>query len=160
LSVSDFDPRRLVQALIENRRSRPGVRTSPVQLDIQETCPTEATLDQLRARMAIEYALNNADAAAQGEPIRLRLRGGPQRWIIEVAIDQPPPASVTSHQLEPHAFERLCGSVVERRGMDLAIAARISEMFGGTARLDAVEGRGTAIILDWPSRIPDGSSTR
>jgi hypothetical protein len=33
-------------------------------------------------------------------------------------------------------------------------------MFGGTARLDAVEGRGTAIILDWPSRIPDGSSTR
>jgi signal transduction histidine kinase len=160
LSVSDFDPRRLVGALIENRRSRPWMRTSPVQLDIQETCPTEATLDQLRARMAIEYALNNADAAAQGEPIRLRLRGGPQRWIIEVAIDQPPPASVTSHTLEPQAFERLCGSAVERRGMDLAIAARISEMFGGTARFDAVEGLGTTIILDWPSRIPDGSSTR
>ena len=41
--------------------------------------------------------------------------------------------------------------------MDLAIAARVSELFGGTARLEAVQGQGTAIILDWPARIAAAS---
>jgi len=160
LSASEFDPRRLVEALLENRTSRPGARLSPVRLDVQKSCPPEAALDQARARMAIEYALLNANAAAQNEPIRLTLRGGPDRWIIEVAVDRPPPSSVTSLVLRPEAFERLCGSPLERRGMDLAIAARISEMFGGTARLEAVEGRGTTIVLDWPTRIPEHASGR
>jgi hypothetical protein len=61
-------------------------------------------------------------------------------------------------------FERLKGDmaqgyanldwIAERRGLDLAIAARVSEMFGGTARLDAVEDRGTTVVLDWPTRLP------
>jgi signal transduction histidine kinase len=153
LSVSEFDPRRLVDELLENRVSRPGLKLSPVRLDVQRTCPPEASLDQVRARMAIEYALINADGAAHDDPIRLTLRGGPHRWIIEVAIDRPPPSSVGSFQLRPQLFERLCGNAAERRGMDLAIAARISDLFGGTARLDVVEGRGTTLILDWPTRI-------
>lgn len=159
LSVSEFDPRRLVDELLEDRMSRPGVKPSPVQLDVQKSCPPEATLDQRRARMAIEYALNNANAAAQEEPIRLILRGEPQRWIIEVAVDRPPPSSVSSLELRPQVFERLCGSAAERRGMELAIAARVSELFGGTARLDAVVGQGTTLILDWPARIASPSST-
>jgi len=153
LSVSEFEPRRLVEALVESNKSRPQSRMSPVVLDIQPTCPTEASLDQLRARMAIEYALLNASAASEGGPVRLTLRGEPQRLVIEVANDQPPRASVTSHRLESHVIERLCGSPGERRGMDLAIAVRITEMFGGTARLEAVKGRGTTVILEWPTRI-------
>jgi signal transduction histidine kinase len=159
LSVSEFDPRRLVDELLENRVSRPGVKLSPVRLDVQKTCPPEAELDQGRARMAIEYALINADAAAHDEPIRLTLRGGPHRWVIEVAIDRPPPSSVSSLELRPQLFERLCGNAAERRGMDLAIAARISDLFGGTARLDVVAGRGTTLILDWPARIPSPSTS-
>jgi hypothetical protein len=56
--------------------------------------------------------------------------------------------------LRPDAFERICGVAAERRGLDLAIAARVSELFGGTARLDAVEHRDTTVILDWPTRLP------
>jgi len=153
LSVSEFEPRRLVEGLLESRKSRPVGRMSPVIVDVQATCPDEAALDQLRARMAIEYALLNASTASEGEPVRLTLRGEPQRWVIEVANDQPPRASVTSLRLEPHVIERLCGSPGERRGMDLAISAGISEMFGGTARLEAIKGRGTKVILDWPTRI-------
>jgi len=153
LSISEFQPRRLVEALLENRKSRPSGRMSPVIVDVQATCPDEAALDQLRARMAIEYALLNASAASEGGPVRLTLRGESQRWVIEVANDQPPRASVTSLRLEPHTIERLCGSPGERRGMDLAITARITEMFGGTARLEAIKGRGTTVILDWPTRI-------
>jgi signal transduction histidine kinase len=37
--------------------------------------------------------------------------------------------------------------------MDLAIVARITELFGGTARLDLVEGHGTVVVLDWPARV-------
>jgi len=159
LSVSAFDPRRLVDELLENRVSRPGVKLSPVRLDVQKSCPAEAELDQWRARMAIEYALINANAAASEEPIRLTLQGGPHRWVIAVAVDRPPPSSVTSLELRPQLFERLCGSAAERRGMDLAIAARISELFGGSARLDAVEGQGTTIILDWPVQIAGSSPT-
>jgi hypothetical protein len=38
--------------------------------------------------------------------------------------------------------------------MDLAIAAKVSELFGGSARLDVVEGQGSTIVLDWPARVP------
>jgi len=153
LSVSAFSPRRLVEELLESRADRPGGKKPTVLLDFQKTCPEEAELDQVKARLAIDYALANACAAAHDVPVRLTLRGRPQRWIIEVAIDRPPPSSVESIDLRPHSYERLCGSAAERRGMDLAIAARVSELFGGTARLRAVQGQGTAIILDWPARI-------
>jgi len=156
LTVDAFDPRRMVDEILENRESRssrPGWKGSPVHLDVQRTCPQEAVLDQGRARMAIEYALSNANAAAHDEPIRLTLRGGPQpgRWVTEVAIDRPPPTSITSVELRPRSFERLCGCAADRQGMDLAIAARVSELFGGSARLEVVPGRGTTIILDWPA---------
>jgi len=163
LTVHAFDPRRLVDEILENRASlaaRRGWKGSPVQLAVEDTCPKEVTLDQGRARVAIEYALINATAAANDQPIRLTLRGGPhaQRWIIETAIDRPPPASVTSIELHPYGFERLCGCAADRRGMDLAIAARISEIFGGSARLEVVAGRGTTIILDWPAQLVGSSS--
>jgi hypothetical protein len=37
--------------------------------------------------------------------------------------------------------------------MDLAIAAKVSELFGGTARLVAEPGQRSTIVLDWPSRL-------
>ena len=36
---------------------------------------------------------------------------------------------------------------------DLAIAARVSEMFGGAARLVVDAARGSTIVLDWPARF-------
>ena len=33
------------------------------------------------------------------------------------------------------------------------VVARVSELFGGTARLEVVEERSTAITLDWPARM-------
>jgi light-regulated signal transduction histidine kinase (bacteriophytochrome) len=158
LSVSEFNPRRLVEDLLENREGRPGGKKPLVQLDVQKSCPEAVLLDQVRARLAIDYALTNACAASHDEPVRLTLRGRPQRWIIEVAVDRPPPYSVATFDLRPHSYERLCGSAAERRGMVLAIAARVSELFGGTGRLEA-SGRGTAIILDWPARITGASAS-
>jgi signal transduction histidine kinase len=153
LSVAEFSPRRLVEELIESRELRGRGKHVPIHLTVQDTCPAEAALDPARARMALDYALANAGAATNDDPVRVTIRGSGQRWIIEVAVDRPPPTSVQSTGLYARVYERLCGSAAERRGMDLAIIARVSELFVGTARLEVVPGRGTAIILDWPTRL-------
>ncbi len=69
-------------------------------------------------------------------------------------VDKPPPTTVSSMDIRPDKFERLAGSAAERRGLDLAIAARVSELFGGSARLEVEPGRRSTIVLDWPQRIP------
>ena len=154
LTVTDFSPARMIGELVEDRAMKAGAGSPPLRLRIEESCPAEASLDPGRARLAIQYVLSNALASTQDVPVEITMRGGPDRLITEVRIDRPPPSSVKSLALRPDAFERLCGTAAERRGLDLAIAARVSEMFGGTARLDAVEDRDTTVVLDWPTRLP------
>ena len=155
MTPTEFNPRRLVEELLEYLATKTGAKRCPVVIDAGSSCPAEVALDPLRARLAIQYALVNATAACNGGPIRLTMRGGPDRWVTEVAIDHPAPASVQSVALSPRSFERLCGFPAERRGMDLAIAARVSELFGGSARLDVVENKGSTVVLDWPARFAD-----
>jgi signal transduction histidine kinase len=155
LTVADFSPARMIGELVEDRSMKPGAGSSPLRLHIEESCPAEASLDPGRARLAIQYVLSNALASTKDAPVEITMRGGgPDRLITEVRIDRPPPPSVKSLALRPDTFERICGTADERRGLDLAIAARVSEMFGGTARLDAVENRDTTVVLDWPTRLP------
>lgn len=148
----EFSPERLLSEVVETRSLKAGAKAVPIHVEIQQSCPPEALLDPTRAKQAIQYALGNALAASKVEGVYVTLRGGPDRWVTEFSVKQPPPPSVTSVELRPDLFERLCGTAAERRGMDLAIAARISEMFGGAARLEVDETRGSTIILDWPAR--------
>ena len=80
-------------------------KLGPVLLNVQPDCPEEVDLDPTRARQAIQYALLNASTASGGDPIRLTMHGGPDRWVIEVAIDKPAPLSVHSVALSPKTFE-------------------------------------------------------
>jgi signal transduction histidine kinase len=152
-ATAEFSPRRLVDELLESRHVKAGMRSSRITLEVTDSCPGEVMLDPVRARMAIQYAVANAAAAANGGPIRIVLRGQPDRWVTEVVVDHPPPDSVRSTPLTPAGFDRLCGVALERRGMDLAIAAKVSELFGGSARLEAERGRRTSVVLDWPDRL-------
>jgi signal transduction histidine kinase len=151
--VYEFSPRQLTSELLEDLASRASPRSLPVRFAVEESCPQEAALDPIRARMAIRYAIENAVASAKEGPIRVTLRGRPDRWVVEVGVDVPPPSSVKATELRTDTFERICGTAAERRGIDLAIAARVSELFGGTARLDVDEDRGTSVVLDWPVRV-------
>jgi len=153
LVPTEFSPRRLVEDLLEARTTKAKGKPTAVEVENREGEPGEVALDPLRARLALQYVLTNATASADGGVIRLVSGGGPDRWVIEVAVDQPAPSSVQSIALTPTSFERLCGFAAERRGMDLAIAAKVTELFGGTARLDVREGRGTSVVLDWPARL-------
>lgn len=153
VSATEFSPQRLLTEVVEGRAQKAGPKAGAVQVEVEPSCPEGVELDPIRAKLAIQYALGNAISASNGAGVRVRLRGAADRCITEFGVDLPVPPSVKSTELRPHLFERLCGTAAERRGMDLAIVARVSEMFGGTARLEVLGDRGSSILLDWPVRL-------
>ena len=156
VSAVEFDPRRFLADFLEDRQRRPGTEPTPVRLEWTDSSPSEVALDPLRVQLALQHSLTNAINAAGEAPVRLRSSGEPGRWVVEIIVDKPPPQTVASIQLRPDRFERLGGTAAERRGLDLAIAARVSEIFGGSARLDVEPGRRSSVVLEWPDRL-DGS---
>ena len=48
ISEAEFNPRRLLDEMIENRVVKSGGREVPVQLEVEATCPAEAALDPAR----------------------------------------------------------------------------------------------------------------
>jgi signal transduction histidine kinase len=153
VSATEIDPRRFLADFLEDRRGKPGSEAPPIRLEVDPDSPTEVSLDQQRVRLALQHGLANAINAAGEHPIRLRSSGGAGRWIVRIEVDRPPPATVVPLILRPDRFERLAGSAAERRGLDLAIAARVSELFGGSARLDVEPQCRTTIVFDWPSHL-------
>jgi len=150
---TEFDPRRFLADFLEDRKERAGVETTPVRLELTESCPREVALDPIRARLALQHALANTVAAAGDTPVRVRASGKPGTLVIEMILDKPPAETVRSVPLRSETFERLVGIAAERRGLDLAIAARVTELFGGTARLEVEPGRRSSVVLEWPERL-------
>ena len=162
LTALEFDPNRFLHDFLEDRRGRNGWEPVPILIEVADDAPTEVALDPERVRLALHHALHNAISAAVSNssntpndvPVRIKSSRTDGRWIIKMVVDKPPPSTVLSMELRPDRFERLAGSAAERRGLDLAIAARVSEMFGGSARLEVEPGRRTSIVLDWPAKLP------
>jgi signal transduction histidine kinase len=147
-----FDPRRLLSDVVEEQRSRLSARSGVVLLEQSSDAPCEVVLDPHRARQALQHVLANAVNAAGSGPVHVAARGGPDRWIIEVATEGPTGEPAHSVTLQPQNFERLSGNASERRGLELAVAAAVSRQFGGSARLEVDPARETRIVLDWPAR--------
>jgi len=153
VSSVEFDPRRFLADFLDDRRSRPGSEPARVSLELVDGGPVEVALDPQRARLALTHALANALNAAGEAPVRIKSGGGHGRWVVEIIVDKPPPPTVSTMELRADRFERLAGSAAERRGLDLAIAARVSEIFGGSSRLEVEPQRRSTIVLDWPERF-------
>lgn len=151
LAAEPFDPRRLAEEVVDELAAKAPGRPRPA-LEPRPGCPARVELDPARARQALKHALSNALAAADGHPVRVELDGRDGRWLTRVVVDHPPPATVRTTSLRPDGVERLFGTPQDRIGLELAIVARVSELLGGSARLEADGGR-TAIVLDWPTRL-------
>lgn len=149
----EFETRRFLTDFLEEKQSKREPEFRSVRLEIAADAPIEVALDPNRVRLAIQHALANAVSAAADAPVKLRSRGPADRWTIEVVVEKAPPPTATATPLQSHVFERLIGSPAERRGLDLAIAARVSELFGGSARLDVEPGVRSVISLNWPARL-------
>jgi K+-sensing histidine kinase KdpD len=143
---TEFSPARVVEEILDARPSQePRVILEAGSLDTGRLA-----LDRTLARMAIAHGLSNAVAAAGDSPVRIRLAGQADVCRIEIAVDQPPPSTVKPGALSASEFERFLGNVKERRGIDLGIVAKVSERFGGSARLEVQDGRASLLILEWP----------
>jgi hypothetical protein len=105
----------------------------------------------------LHQALANTRVAAANQPVRITVRGKPDRCRIELRSQAPPRPVVRETPLSGVSFERILGTAAERRGVDLAIPARVSELFGGSARLQVEPGHATTIVLDWPARPSETS---
>lgn len=114
--------------------------------------PVIVVLDRGYATLAVRHALGNSVASADGRPIRLAVTSAGDRRRVEFKIVGDPPQTVSPALLRPNEFVRILGGPAERRGLDLAIAAQISELFGGSARIEVEPGVCSAVVLDWPSR--------
>jgi signal transduction histidine kinase len=158
LAIEPFDPRTMLEELVEVQAVRARGGAPPVQLELRAGCPPAVEWDPRQARLAIQHALNNALASSNGQPVQVRAGGDPGRCVIEIDVDRPPRSSLRSSPLRSDQFERLIGTAEDRLGLDLAIVARITELFGGSARLEVAEGRGTTIILEWPARLEPAAS--
>jgi signal transduction histidine kinase len=149
----EFDPRRFLSDFFEDRRERSNLGSPPIRLEIADSCPSVVTLDPPRAFLALKLAFENSVVAAGKAPVRIRSRGEADRWIIELIVESPPPRSIASLPLRSDSFERVTGASAERRGLDLAIVARISELFGGMAQFVVEPDRRSTLVIDWPRRL-------
>ena len=161
-----FDPRRLVDAVVEEQLSKRPPTTSTslknpfARWESLGNCPERVDLDQSLTRLALSLALSNTLDAAGDKPARVVLDGKDNRLLIRFETDVPPPSTLSSSSLEPDRFNRLLGVPGERVGLELAVVARVSAIFGGSARLDVNPGSGTAIVLDWPTSLPEKTEDR
>lgn len=149
LKTTEFDPSRTLRDLVDQlAEDRPR---QDVRLELEGGPPT-VRLDPALARQAWLRALENtAIAAGNRAPIRVVLRGGPDRCVVEMIVDGPPKDSVVASEILPDGYQRIIGTAAERRGIDLATASQISRLFGGTAKLTVEPGQRAAIVLDWPA---------
>jgi signal transduction histidine kinase len=139
-----FDLGRIVSEVLEGLA---------VGFELKQGAPAEAELDPGWARAALRAAVENALAAAEGAAVSATLGGGSGRLMVQVTAHKPPPPSVVPGQLLPDRIECLQPNAYERLGLDLALAARVSELFGGRASLEASPGQSSTIVLDWPVRL-------
>ncbi len=152
-SPSRFDPRWLAREVIDEQTHGPKALPATVELEVGPDCPAEVQLDPGLAGVALRYAMANASAGANGGPVRLRLDGGDGRLRVGARVDAPAPDSVRPADLRADAYVRLLPVPAERRGIDLAIVARVADLLSGSARLEVAADRSTTVAIDWPTRL-------
>jgi signal transduction histidine kinase len=150
-----FDPSRMLRDVVDVYAEQ---HSNPLLTLELRDAPPEVHLPPELVRVAVVRALENAAAAANGisgrdepHPIRVVLRGAPDRCRVEVVVEGRPRDSVEPTVLRSNAYRRILGTAGERRGLDLATSARVSELLGGSARLE-VEPTRSLVVLDWPAK--------
>lgn len=152
LNSMRFGTERLVLDVIELQRELlgNGDRNRVIESELCPTAPAYLDLDLSRARLALGMALRNALSTSSKATTRIIVEGGGNDVIFQVKVEEAAKGAGHSEDLRADAFERLLPVAAERRGLDLAIAARVSELFGGTARIEFEGAKSSSIVLRWP----------
>jgi len=152
-AADTFRPARILEEVVAEFRDK-GEEADRIRLVLESGTPEVVELDPRRAFEALKYGVSNALSCGGDGEVVIRSAGGDGRWRVDIRDPSPlaPEASVTG--LHPRRMERLLSNRRERQGIDLAIVAGVSDLFGGSARLESSPEQGTALVLDWPTRLP------
>ena len=156
-----FDPARLVAEVVEDHNARAPSGSPEVRSAAAPGMPPRVVLDPSRARLAIQSAITSAVVGAEGRPVRVVVGGveGGGRVVIRVVAEAPPRETVVPASLRGDHFDRLVGTPMERIGLELAVVAKVSELFGGEARLELAPGASSTVVIEWPAQgLGDGTT--
>jgi signal transduction histidine kinase len=161
IGTTPFDPRRLVSDIVADLTESADTAPARLHLEFSGDAPPRVELDQGLVRLALSHAIANALEAANGTEVRVIISGERGRWITRISTEHPPAESVEGGPLRVEEPQRLIGNAFERRGLELAIVARVTEILDGSARLDLEPGLRASLVLDWPvqadPKLIDGS---
>lgn len=153
-SRQEFDPRRLITDTVQDLSESSEGDGARIHVEILDSAPPVAETDAGRVRLALAHALGNAVEAAHGAEVRVTVSGEGGRWLTRIASESPPAETVQPGPLRFDQPHRLIGNALERRGLELAIVARVTSLIGGAAAMEVEPGLRSSLVLDWPTHPP------
>lgn len=123
-----------------------------VAVTVESSCPEEVWIDQGTARIAVEHAIENAIASAEGAPVTVRGFGEGGMWGVDITIDRASGSKPETFEIDPDfPLDQWIGSINRRPALDLFLTARICRALGGkTIIAVSPEDKRTTTRIVWP----------
>ncbi|HSV28030.1 MAG TPA: ATP-binding protein [Candidatus Omnitrophota bacterium] len=153
LETVTFDPRRLVDGVVDLMRSRAEEKRLSLAVTVDPSVPAWLAGDPTRLRQILLNLVGNAVkfTDAGGVTVRLAAEPGDRRVKLRVAVGD------TGIGIPPEALKRLFtpfsqvdGTIARRfggTGLGLAICRRLVELMGGDISVDSAPGQGSVFTF-------------
>ena len=132
-----------------------AVQDAGLSLDVQAAPGLAVQGDAQLLRQALANLVDNACKYGGGAGNRIRLRAGSFGESVALSVaDEGPGIPPALRRLALEAYERLPDDQVSERtgsGLGLAVAAQIARACGGGLRIEAVEPKGTRVVITLPA---------
>ena len=154
LDAVPFDPRRLVEEVVQLERGLAQSRYLRVVLDIADDLPALVIGDEVRIKQVLLNLANNALKFTEHGKVTLRARRMGEHLVFSVS-DTGPGMSEASQARLFQRFEQVDGP--QRRagsGLGLAICRELVAMMHGSIELESQVGHGSTFHVRLPLREP------
>jgi|DewCreStandDraft_2_1066082.scaffolds.fasta_scaffold00081_57 signal transduction histidine kinase/DNA-binding response OmpR family regulator len=153
VSLGAVEVREVVEAAVTSLRPRAAAQG--VALEVRVEGPTVARADWGRLRQVVLNLLDNAiKYSPPGGRVEVRLRGGPDRVVLEV-VDQGPgiPPELQDRLFRPFSRLHPGGRQLPGAGLGLALVRRLVDLMGGRVGVRSAPGQGSAFWVELDSGL-------
>ncbi|MDB9512274.1 PAS domain S-box protein [Kamptonema animale CS-326] len=170
LQYEPVDVRSLVREIQEILDQKALKKSLSLLVEIDENVPTAILFDPIRLRQILFNTVGNALKFTEAGFVKISVRAqldlspGSNRVQIEITIaDSGIGICLEQQQSIFEAFKQSEGQSTRKyggTGLGLAITKRLTEMLGGTVRLESELGKGSAFTFIFPNLIITAIETR